>query len=49
MKMKCSHCSQVIIKDSQGSWVDETDGDGCLQESYENDVHKPIYEEMIER
>ena len=41
-KTKCMYCNQPIEKDELGSWVDETDGDGCLQDSYENDVHKPM-------
>ena len=42
--MNCINCNQVIEKDELESWIDKSGGDGCLQDSYENDVHKPSQE-----
>lgn len=33
---KCARCGTKIIQDEQGSWVDDTDGDGC-----DDGVHTP--------
>lgn len=33
---RCRHCHAAIHQDDHGSWVDETDGDGC-----DPDVHEP--------
>jgi hypothetical protein len=38
----CKHCLQSITPDGQGSWLDATDGDGCLQENATNEVHEPL-------
>lgn len=42
----CKHCREDIKPDGQGSWVDATDGDGCLQEDDTNQVHEPAPEEI---
>lgn len=42
----CKHCREDIKQDAQGSWVDSTDGDGCLQEDETNQVHEPAPEEI---
>lgn len=39
--MNCLHCGVAIYRDNQGDWLDETEGDGCLQETPANDVHEP--------
>lgn len=37
----CINCGAGIHEDANGSWIDETGGDGCLQESPDNQVHHP--------
>lgn len=36
----CKHCGMELHKDWNGDWVDSTDGDGCLQETPENQRHQ---------
>ena len=45
--MICANCNQVIYKDTLGDWVDITDGDGCLQDTPETDVHMPDFPEGL--
>jgi hypothetical protein len=41
---KCKHCKAQITLDKTGKyWVDNTDGDGCLQEDSENITHEPEF------
>jgi hypothetical protein len=42
----CKHCREEIKQDAQGSWVDATDGDGCLQEDNTNQVHELAPDEI---
>lgn len=39
--VKCKHCA-TVIHPSDGVWVDETDGDGCLQLTPHNAIHEPL-------
>jgi hypothetical protein len=39
--MKCKNCLAVIAKDTQGSWIDVTQGDGCIQSDSTNQTHEP--------
>lgn len=39
--MRCVHCGLPVYRTNQGDWIDETEGDGCLQTTPENDVHEP--------
>ena len=39
--MRCQNCGTGVTYDGLGAWVDETDGDGCLQETPETDTHRP--------
>lgn len=39
--MRCLHCGVPVYRDVHGDWLDETEGDGCLQETPENDIHEP--------
>lgn len=36
----CKHCAMKLHQDWNGDWVDETNGDGCLQETPENQRHQ---------
>lgn len=40
----CKHCGETVRHDGIGAWVDETDGDGCLQITKFNQVHEPVLE-----
>ena len=42
--MKCIHCGMSITEDGQGSWVDETDGDGCTTDEGVETVHEHQHE-----
>lgn len=37
----CKHCGMTVYPAKGQSWVDETDGDGCLQITPFNQVHAP--------
>lgn len=38
---ECRHCGREIHMEASGSWVDESHGDGCIDDK----VHEPAQEE----